>query len=133
MTKLSLTVVAAVATLALTACDGALTSYDCSSQSATVQKNWSKEKRDYCAAKDLNSRMHSHSDGTRHLHQFEDANHTHSPVMNTERLTRDDGVFYESDNDYDRESTLDNLTEDDQEIIEWRKKQLEMKRQQPAQ
>lgn len=132
MNKFSLTLTSVAALFTLSACNEAPVSYDCSNTDMIYSKHIAKAKQAYCAQQKFMSKHHTHADGITHLHENDAMPHYHTQKESL--LESNEGVFLESDNDYDRESTLNDLSEDDAEVIEWRKQQRLLKQQnaQPA-
>lgn len=121
MKKIALSSLTAVAALlTLSACDHGVSGYDCNEKNRLYSKQMDKDKAVYCAKLRLTQKEHSHPDGTVHIHEGGDVPHYHEPKDLIKDKT---GVFHEDDNDYDRASTLGDLKEDDQDIIEWRQQQ----------
>lgn len=127
MKKLSTLLIASVALSGLVACTDEPQTYDCSEMGELHSKQWSKQKQEYCARNKVKLKEHRHADGTIHVHEGGDKPHYHTAEEISDRVEPGE-TFLESDNDYSRETTTD-YTEDDAEIIEWRKQQ----RQLPAQ
>ncbi len=114
MTKLKTVLAASVALISLAACDS-MTGYDCSDKSSVASKQWSKERTEYCNAMKLKEKEHTHKENLVHIHKGGELPHYHD--LENVVYGADDGVFNEGDNDYDRESTLNDLSEDDEELI----------------
>ncbi|MDG1286451.1 MAG: hypothetical protein P8P30_02680 [Rickettsiales bacterium] len=80
-----------------------------------------KERKAAKVADVISSKEHSHTDGTVHIHAGGQQVHFHD--ASKINMADQEGVFMESDTDYDRESTLNDLSEDDADITQWRAKQ----------
>ncbi len=112
---------ASVATFAFALSACTTNSYDCNDTETIHSQQWTKDKEAACAEKNAmnNDLTHTHANGVTHTHEYNGQPHFHNLNVMTygsDKYASDADVFYESDNDYSRESTLDDLTEDDVEL-----------------
>ncbi|GEM_PF-5180278 len=128
MMKLSVTMLAGAAVLALGACN--TLDHD-TSDAGVYSKQQMKERKAAKSAEVIRKKEHTHPDGTVHIHKGGKQPHVHDG--STINMYDQEGVFFESDNDYARESTLNDLSEDDAEIIQWRKEHRMMKKMEAKQ